>query len=222
MRAKPVFCGLMETQAGVETGTVRELPIVGGHLALDFANTIDDPLGPARFDHVATYAGLLHWSTRVGVLSPQRSKRLQQVATLHPRAASAALRKTHTLRGILISVFTAAATASGSAATYWPQLRPFVVDAIKNADLTSTNAHGYQVAWPHSDDLAVMLWPIAEAATELLTGADLNRVKRCAGCPWLFLDRSKNASRRWCAMNDCGTHEKIRRYVARRAERRAL
>jgi CGNR zinc finger len=34
-------------------------------------------------------------------------------------------------------------------------------------------------------------------------------VKRCAGYPWLFLDRSKNASRRWCAMNGCGTQEKI-------------
>jgi hypothetical protein len=62
-----------------------------------------------------------------------------------------------------------------------------------------------------------MLWPIAHAALELLTDAELHRVKRCAGCPWLFLDHSKNTSRRWCAMNDCGTHAKVRRYVARRA-----
>jgi predicted RNA-binding Zn ribbon-like protein len=39
-------------------------------------------------------------------------------------------------------------------------------------------------------------------------------------CPWLFLDGSKNGSRRWCTMNICGTDEKIRRYVSRRAERR--
>ncbi|MFS0885996.1 CGNR zinc finger domain-containing protein [Aeromicrobium sp. 179-A 4D2 NHS] len=48
----------------------------------------------------------------------------------------------------------------------------------------------------------------------------LGRVKRCGRCPWLFVDRSKNASRRWCDMNDCGRAEKIERYVARRAERR--
>jgi predicted RNA-binding Zn ribbon-like protein len=64
------------------------------------------------------------------------------------------------------------------------------------------------------------LWPVAEAAYRLLTGPDLQRVKRCAGCPWLFLDSSKNGSRRWCSMEVCGTHEKIRRYVNRRAERR--
>jgi predicted RNA-binding Zn ribbon-like protein len=66
-----------------------------------------------------------------------------------------------------------------------------------------------------------MLWPVAHAAAALLTGPDVYRVKQCAGCPWLFLDRSRNGSRRWCAMTDCGTNEKIRRYVARRAARRA-
>jgi hypothetical protein len=42
---------------------------------------------------------------------------------------------------------------------------------------------------------SAMLWPIAQPALALLTGPDLHRVKRCAGYPWLFLDRSKNASR---------------------------
>ena len=67
-----------------------------------------------------------------------------------------------------------------------------------------------------------MIWPLAQAALDLLTQSPSRRVKRCAGCPWLFLDGSKNASRRWCAMNICGTDEKIRRYVSRRAERRKL
>ena len=202
---------------------MRELPIVGGHLALDFADTIDDPLGAARFDHIATYAGLLQWSARVGVLSSEHAKRLQQVASTHPRAAAIAVRRAHTLRQILIEMFTAVATDAGSPATYWPQLQPFVLDAIEHADITpTTDARACQMSWPRSNDLTAVLWPIAHGAVALLTSADLDRVKRCAGCPWLFLDRSKNASRRWCAMNDCGTHEKIRRYVARRAERRSL
>jgi predicted RNA-binding Zn ribbon-like protein len=100
-------------------------------------------------------------------------------------------------------------------------LRPFVVDAINQAEITGVNAQAYQMTWSRSDDLTAMLWPVAYAALDLLTSPDLERVKRCAGCPWLFVDRSKNVSRRWCAMNDCGTHEKIRRYVARRAARRS-
>ena len=48
----------------------------------------------------------------------------------------------------------------------------------------------------------------------------LSRVKGCAGCNWFFVDESKNRSRRWCSMEECDTHAKIRRYVARRAGKR--
>ena len=125
------------------------------------------------------------------------------------------------LRQVLSRTFTAVATHSGTATTYWAELHPFVKDAISHVEITpTTGAREYQLAWPHSEDFTAILWPIAQAALALLTCPDLGRVKRCAGCPWLFLDQSKNTSRRWCAMNDCGTEEKIRRYVARRAERR--
>jgi predicted RNA-binding Zn ribbon-like protein len=46
-------------------------------------------------------------------------------------------------------------------------------------------------------------------------------VRRCADCPWLFVDRSRNHSRRWCDMADCGTEQKKQRYVARRRTRKA-
>jgi predicted RNA-binding Zn ribbon-like protein len=80
---------------------------------------------------------------------------------------------------------------------------------------------GARWSWPADEDLAVMLHPIASAAADLLVSPELLLVKRCARCPWLFLDRSKNHSRRWCDMNDCGRAQKIERYVARRAARRA-
>jgi hypothetical protein len=49
---------------------IRPLPVLGGHVALDFANTVDDPLGPARWDHVADYPALLHWAVGRGLASP--------------------------------------------------------------------------------------------------------------------------------------------------------
>jgi predicted RNA-binding Zn ribbon-like protein len=201
----------METQ--LESQQVRELPIVAGHLALDFANTVDDPEGRARHDHIGSYPDLLRWSVRAGALSAAQAGRLRSVGA---RDAASALRRAHALRETIGATFADVAAA----AERWPDLRPYVIDALAHSELTPA-AGSYAVGWAGAGEPHAMLWPVAHAAAGLLTAGELHRVKRCAGCPWLFLDQSKNGSRRWCAMNDCGTHAKITRYVARRAARRA-
>jgi predicted RNA-binding Zn ribbon-like protein len=210
------------------TRTPRELPIVGGHLALDFANTVDDPDGPERYDHVGTYPELVAWSVRIGMLQSDQAQGLLTAAQERPQARSAALKRAHLLRHILIEIFTEiaainrgqSATTEGSPPnTRWGELRPFVTDAMAHAEL-AWEGSTYQLTWADTTRLDAMLWPVGLAAGDLITSPQLSRLKKCAGCPWLFLDQSKNLSRRWCAMNDCGTHEKIRRYVTRRAARR--
>src|SRR4051794_37618024 len=97
----------------------RELPIVGGHLALDLANTVDDPLGPARHDHAGTYADLLRWSLRVGTIDEPRAARLRRAAGHTPEAADAALRRAHELRDVLNDLFGAAAEGADDIAARW-------------------------------------------------------------------------------------------------------
>jgi predicted RNA-binding Zn ribbon-like protein len=201
------------------TPAPRELPIVAGNLALDFANTVDDPLGPTRHDHVATYAGLIHWSLRVETLDEQRAAQLLGAAEREPGAAEAAVERARALREALGDVFGAVADGAGDVAARWTRLRPFAADALAAADL-GTRSGTHHWSWPGVDDPRVVLHPVAAAAADLLVSADLARVKRCARCPWLYVDRSKNRSRRWCDMADCGTAEKVGRYVARRAARR--
>jgi predicted RNA-binding Zn ribbon-like protein len=94
-----------------------------------------------------------------------------------------------------------------------------VVEATTRVELGPSDP-AYELTWPDTDDLDGITWPLAHSALDLLRSPQLRRLKRCVACPWLFLDGSKNGSRRWCTMNICGTDEKIRRYVTRRAERR--
>jgi predicted RNA-binding Zn ribbon-like protein len=61
---------------------------------------------------------------------------------------------------------------------------------------------------------------VTHAAVELLADGRLERLKVCANCRWLFLDQSRNRSRRWCSMADCGTAVKMERFVERRRVRR--
>jgi predicted RNA-binding Zn ribbon-like protein len=61
---------------------------------------------------------------------------------------------------------------------------------------------------------------VAHAAVDLPCHVDLSYLGMCpvedGGCGWIFIDRSRNRSRRWRSMEDCGTHAKARRLTQRR------
>jgi predicted RNA-binding Zn ribbon-like protein len=206
-------------------GGPRELPILGGDLALDFANTVDDPEGPARHDHLESYADLVAWALRVDAV-PHSS--VQPLAALAERDASGAretVASAHELRDALNDVFGSLAMRPDTpvdALAGWPVVRDAASLAMGSVSLTRRDDAVLPLRWSWSfdADLRSPLHPVAVAATDLLVSPLLARVKRCARCPWLFLDSSRNHSRRWCDMNDCGRAEKIERYVARRAARR--
>ena len=61
-----------------------------------------------------------------------------------------------------------------------------------------------------------LLTATARSALRLASGADQERMKICANCGWLFIDRSKNRSRTWCDMAVCGNRVKASRYYAAR------
>jgi predicted RNA-binding Zn ribbon-like protein len=196
---------------------VRALPVVSGHLALDFANTVDDPGGPEEYDHITDYRGLLGWSLRLGLLDEDTATALWRAAERRPGEAARVVHHAAALRAALNEIF-GALVDDRSPSIGWQELRGFVSAALDRATVSSGPVP-LRMTWEF-EDLESPLWPVAAAAHQLLTAPDLRRLKRCAGCPWLFLDSSKNGSRRWCSMDDCGTHAKIQRYVTRRAARR--
>jgi predicted RNA-binding Zn ribbon-like protein len=198
---------LMETPAYIEG-----LRVVGGNLALDFVNTLD---GDPPSECLRGYGDLVAWSVRVGLLSADEGERLARAADDRPADAEAAHGDALRLRGALYSVFRAIAEDEDPPLRDLEDLRGYECEALSRGRLTRGD-HGFDWEWTEERDLARILWPVAHAATELLTSEDLGRLKLCAGCYWLFLDASRNRSRRWCTMEVCGTDEKMRRYVAKR------
>lgn len=60
--------------------------------------------------------------------------------------------------------------------------------------------------------------PILIDAGELVTDGRLDRIGQCdpdEGCGWLFLDTTRNGSRRWCSMDTCGSAAKARAWYHR-------
>jgi predicted RNA-binding Zn ribbon-like protein len=202
---------LMETPEHIE-----RLRIVGGDVALDFVNTED---GDLPVECLRGYGDLVAWSVLVGLFSAEEGERLVGEADLRPEDAEAVYRDALRLRGALYGVFRILAEGGDVPERGLETLRGYEREALSRGKLVQGD-RGFSWEWKDGRDLAGMLWPVAHAATRLLTSGDLDRLKLCAGCYWVFLDASRNRSRRWCTMEVCGTDAKMRRYVAKRAAKR--
>jgi predicted RNA-binding Zn ribbon-like protein len=66
------------------------------------------------------------------------------------------------------------------------------------------------------DPVTGALAHIARESVEFVTGNELGRVRTCAGCTLLFVDRSRPGTRRWCSMERCGNRNKTAHYRQKR------
>ena len=117
------------------------------------------------------------------------------------------------LRGALDAVLRAGLAGRAARAADLDAVRAAGADALAHAQL-EPGPDGFACAWTGAA-LERPLWPIAHAALDLLRTGDLDRLAECGDCRWLFLDDSRNRSRRWCSMNACGGREKMRRHRAK-------
>jgi predicted RNA-binding Zn ribbon-like protein len=198
---------------------MKNLDLVGGHIALDFANTgsLD---GAPPSERLVTYGDLVTFATRTGLIGSRRAAELLAAAEHEPGRAAAVLARARTLRDTLDLVFTAVATTGRPDDANVAVLNSYLEEGMRYRRLEPDDrCCGW--AWSVGDEpLAQMLWPIVNAAAELLVEGELERVKRCGNetCGWLFVDLSRNRSRRWCDMKECGNRAKARRHYARQKD----
>ncbi|MFI6785158.1 CGNR zinc finger domain-containing protein [Micromonospora sp. NPDC050276] len=195
---------------------------MGGNLALDFINTRSGPpVGPPDDDVLTGYPELVAWAAYAGALREPEAAALRRLSRDDPDGAHAAFARSLRVRDDLDEVFRAVAADQDPSTSVLARLRDDEADALGHARLDRGRTFGW--TWRDDQTLARPLRPVVHAAVQLLTTGALNRIKGCRGCRFLFNDESKNRSRRWCSMDDCGTSEKMRRYVAaRRAKPRPL
>ena len=210
-----------------------KLKLVGGRLCLDFVNTVyARTVGgelPKRTrvgdyspgdDKLTSYADLVAWSARTGVLPDREMRRLLRLADDQPREAEAVLKRAVKLREAIYHIFRAKLAVKraneADLRTINDELR-----VAKDHEKLWPKADGFALEWVDGDSLDRMLWPVARSAAEVLASDELDRVRQCGGenCGWLFLDTSRNRSRQWCDMSDCGNLAKVRRFRQRRQER---
>jgi predicted RNA-binding Zn ribbon-like protein len=210
----PVSSGLMETT--LIRPPLTDLRIVGGNLALDFVNTCAGPRhGPADTEWLSSYEDFAAWSRHPGVGHPSAAP-----SETAPRpAAIAALARVQACRDDMYEIFLALGDGSAPPDPALRRLHLVYIEALAQGQLTG-GTEGCAWTWDPGSGLLAPLWSVVAAAVELLTHGTTGSIKSCGACRFLFIDHSKNGSRRWCSMDDCGKAAKIARYLQRRSDAR--
>ncbi len=190
-----------------------------GRLCLDFTNTVRARPLSDKIDLITSYEDLLTWAHQATILTPRDVATLAEAARDLPRAAAEALAQARQLREALYGVFSARAAGLPADGADLRTINKAIGKAMTRAGLVPAAGGGFEWSWPEAP-LGVdrVAWWVARSASELLTSRDLTGVRECAGydCGRLFMDGTKNRSRRWCDMASCGNRAKGRRHYERR------
>jgi predicted RNA-binding Zn ribbon-like protein len=191
----------------------------GGALCLDFANTGPDQKAPeTRAEKLKSYADLLSWAVQSGELTIPDARKLLTAANHSAKKASVALLKARELRNAIYNVFRAIAAQRAPATADLDMLNRFWKSASIHRTVAHTSGDFHRVwVMDEGDELERPLWPVVASAEELLTSGEVGLVRECLSqnCSWLFLDHSRNKSRRWCDMKTCGNRAKAKRHYER-------
>lgn len=208
----------MEIASNATRPETKSFELIGGHPALDLVNTLDwrfrDKESEELINH---YADLIRFIVQLDLIRPGDARRLVRCAPQNkPEKIVAAVRA---LREAAADVLYAVVEGRNPPPSPLRQLEACFNEASRQRQL---HWEGSKLKWklPQSPALAVPLWLLSLSVAQFITSDQMHLLRECGNeeCRWLFLDTSKNHTRRWCDMKICGNRMKARRFKAQHRE----
>jgi predicted RNA-binding Zn ribbon-like protein len=194
--------------------------IGAGNICLDFANTNDWHASKHPIENLHNYSDLVRWAKAAGLLAAESAGRLIKLADEQSGYATQAYNFAIHTRETIYRIFSNRYAGKPIAETDMDALNAVVCEAMTHRRLVPKSDE-FQWEWTDDSDgdgANLILWMVALTAAELLTSDKISLVRVCEddrGCGFLFIDMSKNHSRRWCSMESCGNRAKARRHYSR-------
>ncbi len=198
--------------------------LLGESLCLDFVNTVGWRGRKRSKDYFTTYSDLLFWSRYVKIISEKDFNALLQKANTHPKEAQKTIKRAIDLREAIYSVLSARARRSEPPEKDLLTFNDFLSKTMCRSRIKIMD-DGF--VWDTDGDKNSLDWilnPVIRSAAELLVTSEIRKVKLCGDdeCGWIFMDSSRNQSRRWCDMKDCGNRAKARRFYRKKKSEQGL
>lgn len=195
---------------------------ISGHPALDFANTAGWHASDERNEWLTSYGEWLDWLRTGNAFPPSTLRALATESASDAARSQRALKRVLEQRELVYRVFTAVAHDRAPTDADLAALHRARVNALEAAEPRWQGGR-ITLDWTgNASDLLAPLHPLMLAASDLLSALETERVRQCGNdpCGWLFLDQSRNGTRRWCSSAECGNASRVRAFRARRSRGR--
>jgi predicted RNA-binding Zn ribbon-like protein len=196
---------------------------IANNLSLDFVNSVsgrkglngEDPLDyKVLNDKLEDYSDLVDWAHKAGIIDDTAAEKLNRLGRKDQKASQKVYKKALVIREAVYRIFISLVKGEEPDSKDVALLNRECIAAREHQELHFDSGHFRWDLEIQSEEPEGIIRQIALSAAELLTSGSLHRVKECSGdnCGWLFLDTSKNGSRQWCSMKDCGNLAKVRKF----------
>jgi predicted RNA-binding Zn ribbon-like protein len=187
--------------------------LLGGDLSLDFVNTVNWRKRNEPDELLKTSQDLISWGVETDILSEPEADKMNHWAHENKSTADNLLVKAKDLRESLHHLFKGIIEGNEPNENDLNVINYELSEMLTHLQL-SYSKNQFKLEIEKDNTLDYVIWHIVRSASKLLTSDKLDRVKECEDdeCGWLFIDESKNRSRRWCSMEDCGNRNKARRH----------
>jgi predicted RNA-binding Zn ribbon-like protein len=198
-----------------ETINDHILVLLGGRLAVDFANA---PSYPGTPDRDLSWEGLVTFLEVSRIVSADRGAQLLTLPQSDPRAAFAVLSRAVRLRDALRRSFGAMVRKERVVPEWVHPVNEVLRITEGHDELVQSNGSWKLEFIAREGGLDWLLAAIARSAAEILVEGAEARVRICAnpGCGLFFCDSSRTHRRRWCSMAICGNRHKVASFARRR------
>ena len=197
----------------LDPGTYRgTYKLVGGRPSLDLVNTVSWKGTDREHDWFDRATNVTRWGVAVGLIDDRVRRRLDRAISSEPMAWSSQLDAVRDIRETLRVAISPLAHGGVPAREAVAGLNGLLARVCGRRRL---DPHTLRWSWVEPTDLVELMGPLIWDAAEVVAGTDRARLGHCPSCDWLFHDTTRNRSRRWCDMGDCGSRDKALRYYHR-------
>ena len=201
----------------IETGHVwGPLDFVGGLSCLNFANTAGGHTKIREVERIPTFGDVINWSLYAELLSPAEAKALLALVKTKPKDAVHRVRELQTFREALHRLVTAIAHKQEPQRADFTRVRGTIAKILSAAEMQPVETEFNWSADADALGLSTVIARVALSAHHMLSREKPSQLRQCEICTWLFIDRTKNQTRRFCRQDACGNKSRAERFYSRK------